>query len=110
MATVIDFPPRRAKPPTRVAPEPAPAIRWAEQFRPPRFAKANPRNRYDAAFRGYMSNMARALCRALDRAIGDDDENDRATRDARIRWVIDQIKAIEAEVVRTVPEHHPPAS
>lgn len=79
-------------------------------FNPPRPVKTSPQNRYDAAFKGYMTKRARELCWQLESAISDSYYRDAATRDAQIRWVISEIKAIEAEVLRTVPEHHRPTT
>lgn len=80
------------------------------EFVPPKPAKTSSQNRYDAAFKGYMAKRARELCWELEFSLSDRAYRDTATRDAQIRWVIAQIRAIEAEVLRTVPEHHRPTT
>ena len=70
---------------------------------------SNPRNRYDAAFKGHMTRRANELCWALRSALSPWCDS-AAEGHAVIKRVIAEIEAIRDEVARTTPEHHPPTA
>ena len=112
MATLIDFPARR---PASAAPAQQEEHRrplaapppYVMRFNPPTQIKASRQNRYDAAFKGYMTKRARDLRYALYGVLEKD--TDAVGRAERIRWAIAQIDAIEEQVLRETPEHFPAA-
>jgi hypothetical protein len=108
MATVISFPDRRAIPvmPSHAAAPYAPP--WFD-FKPPRTPATNPRNRYDAAFKGQMAKRANELCHALSLALHSRAQCPGHVAD-RIEWVMKEIRAIRDEVARTRQDHQPPAA
>lgn len=119
MATVLNFPCHRARPAARhpastrtpkAAPTAPPASPPEPTPRQPLMAlQANPRNRYDAAFKGHMARRAGELVRELRSALSGGWDYNPNRSDARIYRVIEEIEAIRDEVMASVEEHHPPA-
>ena len=114
MATVIDFRTRQAagEPPAPlVRSDLLRAIEEPREFKPPRTTPSNARNRYDAAFKGYMKKRAAQHTGELGSAISDSTYwplSDSGRKDA-VRWVIAEINRIADEAISTTPELHPPS-
>ena len=114
MAEVIDIRTRR---PASAAPAQqeehrrtlAPPPPYVSKFYEPTPTRTSRRNRYDSAFKGYMTKRARELCWTLRDALSRAPYTDAAGRDERIQWVIAEIEAIKEQVLRETPEHFPTA-
>lgn len=104
MATVIDFPARRTP---ELSPSQVKTLSEWWKFKPKVTAKGNPRNRYDAGFRAAMSRRAQQLISELEIATYDW-PGGKVERDARINWVIAEIRKIREEASQGTPEHNLP--
>lgn len=108
MAEVIDITTRRQTA-VATAPQLASSDGFLMDFRPPKQIKSSRQNRYDSAFKGYMTKRARDLCWALQDSLSTSGYRNTAIRDEQIKWVIAQIIAIKEQVLRETPEHFPTA-